>query len=215
ANTEVIAVAATNRYDDRAAFSSFSLPGDHWVSLLAPGEGILSTFRVTDCVFLAALLGYPFDPLTEGCLTWLSGTSAASPHVAGAAALVWANLFPGQVPSTCTSPAGLPCNQVVRSHLVYGADTVGAGTQNMQAWSQFGRLNAHGALAVTDTDLDGIPDGTNPDTDGDGLTDSQENSLGTDPFDPDTDGDGHGDGVEVIAGHDPLDPLDYPTIPGC
>ncbi len=215
ANTEVISVAATNRFDDRASFSTFSTPADHWVSLMAPGDGILSTFREADCIFLAAYLGYPFDPLTEGCLTWQSGTSMASPHVAGAAALAWAHLFPGQVPATCTSPAGVPCNQVVRSHLVYGADTVGAGTQNMQAWSQFGRLNAYGALSVTDVDLDGIPDGTNPDTDNDGLADSQENSIGTDPFDPDTDGDGYEDGAEVEAGHDPLDPLDFPLMPGC
>jgi len=43
------------------------------------------------------------------------------------------------------------------------------------------------------------------DTDGDGLTDAEEGTLGTDPTDPDTDGDGMSDGAEVAAGLDPLD----------
>lgn len=43
------------------------------------------------------------------------------------------------------------------------------------------------------------------DSDGDGLTDEYELSIGTDPFNPDTDGDGLGDGDEVLFyGTDPL-----------
>lgn len=47
----------------------------------------------------------------------------------------------------------------------------------------------------------------NPDTDGDGLTDGDEvNEHGTDPLDPDTDGDGLTDGQEVNGGdHNPFD----------
>jgi hypothetical protein len=45
-----------------------------------------------------------------------------------------------------------------------------------------------------------------PDADGDGLTDDQEASLGTDPHDPDTDGDGMPDGWEVGYGLDPTAP---------
>ena len=44
------------------------------------------------------------------------------------------------------------------------------------------------------------------DADGDGLTDSDEISRGTDPNNADTDGDGIGDGAEVGTGSDPLDP---------
>lgn len=44
------------------------------------------------------------------------------------------------------------------------------------------------------------------DSDGDGLSDTYEVMLGTDPFNPDTDGDGFSDGVEVASGSDPLDP---------
>lgn len=60
-------------------------------------------------------------------------------------------------------------------------------------------------------------DGTRPDTifwrvgvsdtdsDGDGLTDWEEDQLGTDPQNPDTDGDGLPDGWEIAHGLDPLD----------
>ena len=46
------------------------------------------------------------------------------------------------------------------------------------------------------------------DTDGDGLTDEEEEALGTDPENPDTDGDGLSDGEEVLGEmvSDPLDP---------
>jgi len=199
ANTDIIAVAATNHIDDRASFSTYSLPGDDWVSLMAPGEDILSTNPVADCIFFAELFYYPFDPITEACLTWHSGTSMASPHVAGTAALVWAHLFPGQSPSSCVSPSGVPCNEVVRRHLEYGADATGAATQNMLAWSQYGRLNLYGALSIIDTDLDGLPDSVDDDDDNDGLADSVEASpgIGTDPLDPDSDDDGLSDGDEV------------------
>ena len=55
ANPEVIAVAATNDYDDKASFSTF---GNGWVSMMAPGEDILSTSVVASCVFYADILGY-------------------------------------------------------------------------------------------------------------------------------------------------------------
>lgn len=43
------------------------------------------------------------------------------------------------------------------------------------------------------------------DTDGDGLTDNEENLLGTNPLNPDSDFDGALDGEEVASGTDPLD----------
>jgi len=42
------------------------------------------------------------------------------------------------------------------------------------------------------------------DTDADGLTDTEEETYGTDPENADTDGDGYLDGEEVSTGHDPL-----------
>jgi hypothetical protein len=46
------------------------------------------------------------------------------------------------------------------------------------------------------------------DRDGDGLTDAEEQLLGTDPLNPDSDGGGVGDGDEVDAGTNPLNPND-------
>jgi hypothetical protein len=47
-----------------------------------------------------------------------------------------------------------------------------------------------------------------PDSDGDGLTDGEEGTAGSDPFQPDTDGDGHHDFLERQLSEDGWDPLD-------
>lgn len=72
--------------------------------------------------------------------------------------------------------------------------------------------------AVDDADADGLADseeaalGTDPadaDTDDDGLDDGAEvAATGTDPLDGDTDDGGVVDGAELDAGTDPLDGLD-------
>lgn len=70
-----------------------------------------------------------------------------------------------------------------------------------------------GNTPPSDNDGDGLSDaeelslGTDPnvrDTDSDGLDDGQENAIGTDPLNYDSDGDGINDGDEVSAGTDPL-----------
>ena len=201
----VIAVSASDDSDNRASFSSYSTNCDDWVSLAAPGKDIIGIV--------------PFDnvncPLTEpndSCVDWWDGTSMAAPLVAGAAALVWAKLFPGQSPQSCTSPSGVPCNEVVRRHLEYGADTMGAAGQDLLAWSQHGRLNLDGALSIVDTNLDGLPDIFDTDDDGlpDSIEDSNDNGIvdpgETDPLIPDTDGDGVLDGQEDSNGNGIVDP---------
>ncbi len=74
-----------------------------------------------------------------------------------------------------------------------------------------------------DTDGDGLIDteerrlGTNPavaDSDTDGLFDGEEvNTYGTDPLDPDTDEDGFLDGTEVRSGYNPKGPGKLFTVP--
>lgn len=48
------------------------------------------------------------------------------------------------------------------------------------------------------------------DSDGDGLSDQEEDERGTDPTNPDSDGDGYDDGVEVRDGTDPEDAASVP-----
>ena len=74
-----------------------------------------------------------------------------------------------------------------------------------------------GPGAPTDADGDGVTDvdeatvGTDPasaDTDGDGLADGDELTRGSDPLTVDTDGDGYTDYDEVQTGHDPTSKKD-------
>jgi len=76
---------------------------------------------------------------------------------------------------------------------------------------------------ITDTDNDGLTDSeenrlgtsiTNTDTDGDGLFDRQEVRIyNTDPLNPDTDGDGFIDGEEVENGYNPAGPGQLYELP--
>ena len=117
----VMAVAATDYFDNLAYFSTFG----NWVSVLAPGHTILSTVPNELCNM------QPDDP--EGCHDWKSGTSMATPYVAGIAAMVWAHL-----------PA--PTNAQVRSSIENSAEEVGALGQNFLAWVQHGLVNLYEAL---------------------------------------------------------------------
>jgi subtilisin family serine protease len=89
--SNVISVAATNSTDTLAGFSNF---GAHSVMLGAPGVGILSTFPSNNYGFL-------------------SGTSMATPHVTGAAALL------------CAANPNLSVNQL-RALLSFNGDPIPA-----------------------------------------------------------------------------------------
>lgn len=125
-HASVIAVGASDYHDNLASFSNF---GD-CASVLAPGANIFSTYPGAGCGIA------PNDP--EGCYTWQSGTSMASPMVAGLAAMI-----------RRIAPAA--SSQQVRALIEQHADASGARGQNMLAWSEYGRVNAAAAVAAATT----------------------------------------------------------------
>lgn len=102
----VIAVAATDQNDKKASWSSFG----SWVDVAAPGVGIYSTWK-----------GNSYKNA--------SGTSMATPHVAGLAALVWPTVYGGS-------------NGNVRKQIEATADRI-SGTGKY--WT-YGRINALSAV---------------------------------------------------------------------
>jgi len=140
----VVSVGAFDEDDNRASFSTF---GD-WVDIAAPGNVIMSSYPMAQCAVTT-------DPGDTGCYTWLSGTSMASPFVAGAAALVWSR---GDVTS----------NQQVVDILLASADPAGVASAPLNSWTVHGGLNVANALAYAVTNLPPVAN-AGPDQD---LTDS-------------------------------------------
>jgi len=120
-----IAVGATDNRDAKAIFSNY---GADWVDLAAPGQYLLSTApNHRNTVWGTSTVTSPYG--------WLSGTSTATPLVAGTAGLLWAS---GQ----CAT------NSCVRGRLEQHADPVaGTGTSTESYW-RWGRLNAYRALTA-------------------------------------------------------------------
>jgi subtilisin len=111
----VIAVAATDSSDRRASFSS---TGDQ-VELAAPGVAVLSTWNDDTGYYDPQPVCSPVD---GACYKLGSGTSMASPHVAGTAALILA------------AEPGLT-NDDVRARLIATADDLGdAGWDPWYGW---------------------------------------------------------------------------------
>ena len=135
----IIAVAATDRDDLYAGWSSF---GATSVDLAAPGVSILSTVPTGNCS-LCDFTGYSL----------LSGTSMATPHVAGSTALILA-----KYPSLSASQ--------VKQRILSGADDIGnLGGNASKPTLTNGRLNLFNALEddptppATVTDLAGSGSG--------------------------------------------------------
>ncbi len=112
----VISVAATNRYDGKASYSNYGSS----IELSAPGgdgsayeDWILSTYL-------------------DNWYAWAYGTSMATPHVSGLAALVWS------YESSLT-------NQELREHLRDTSDDLGG--SGWDKYFGYGRINAYRALS--------------------------------------------------------------------
>ena len=116
--SNVIAVAATDVNDKKASWSSFG----KWVDVAAPGVEIYSTFPNHTNTIGQTNYGYA------------SGTSMATPHVAGLAALVWTTSYGGN-------------NADVRRQIEATADKI-SGTGKY--WT-YGRINALSAVSTLGT----------------------------------------------------------------
>jgi len=113
-----IAVAATDENDAKASWSNFG----EWVDVAAPGVNIFSTLpNHKNYISRTYSKSLNYD--------YLSGTSMATPHVAGLAALVWATGYGTD-------------NASVRNWIESTADKIpGTGTY----WV-YGRINAYNAV---------------------------------------------------------------------
>lgn len=113
AYSNVIAVGATDQNDAKASFSNYG----NWVDVMAPGVSIYST-------------------LTEGGNTYgnLSGTSMATPLVAGLAALVLSN------------ESGLTPAQI-KTKIQQGCENIDAQNTGLSGELGSGRINAFHALS--------------------------------------------------------------------
>jgi thermitase len=131
-----IAVAATDASDARPLWSNY---GD-WVDVAAPGSGILSTFKDDNYVYM-------------------SGTSMATPHVAGLAALVFTTV-------SDTNGDG-KLDDEVRSRIESTCDDIGV------SGIGHGRINAAQAVGTVPAPLGGITGQVTDAKDGSAISGAQ------------------------------------------
>lgn len=148
----VIAVVATNPDDTRASFSS---TGDT-VEIAAPGVNVYSTWNDNvgyydpQPVCTDALFDINGDGQPDGeCYKYGSGTSMASPHVAGVAALIIA------AGVSDYNGDGIVNNRDVRAILQNTATDLGASGRDPQFG--YGLVNALLAVQTAGTDINIIP----------------------------------------------------------
>jgi thermitase len=130
----VIAVGAFDEDHQRPSFSNYG----SWVDMAAPGHYIMSAYPSSGCTITTT-------PGATGCYAWNTGTSMASPHVAGAAALVW-------------SRSDVTSNSQVVDILLSSADRQGVSPVRLDSWTVHGGLNLHDAVSYGLTNLPPLAD---------------------------------------------------------
>lgn len=176
-------------------------------------------FRLTDTQVLSSQprSGIPTDPMIilgrnltpgdgAGVSVTINGVAAQVLRVSTRVISVEVPIGVGTGPVVVTLPAAAPVDLGDFSYLDLSLDADGDCVPDA--------LEPRMGLDPTliDTDGDGVPDG-DEDSDVDGLTNCEEDALGTSMIHPDTDGDGFSDGDEVEFGSDPLDPASLPVDP--
>jgi len=138
------------------------------------------------------------DRVVTSLSTSFAGTSASSPNIAGAAALLLS-----QNPALTTTQLRNILIADAQDVSVSGYDSrTGSGRISLDADLDTVNHDTDNCALVSnlnqrDLDSDGLGDVCDADIDGDGLSNVDENNIGTNPENIDTDGDGLTDGSEV------------------
>ena len=219
AMVNTLAVGSSNWLDQRSAFSSYAPAGeipdngvdddgngriDDVVDVVAPGEYIWSSYvySVFEAQYSYLLGDLETEPGLDAYEFVSQGTSFSTPLVSG-----YIGLLLSQHPGATLEQL----RQVLRSYAVDILDPEGVGS-NLVGYDQYTGFGRVRMVIPANLPVPG-------DLDGDGLSDSLEMAIGTDPLDIDSDDDGLTDYQEVAwdgnaaaytVGEDP-NPLKFDT----
>lgn len=143
----------------------------------------------------------PTSPLTHFASDNNANGTATRGALASGLTYVMNPLFIEADRTLLRAPLGTATSNANGEIRIYIDDLAGV-AQDMRTW-----YDGIAYRAVT-------PLSPSADEDGDGLTNGEEQTLGTNPYLADTDGDTHSDGDEVAANSDPLHPQSVPPLPG-
>lgn len=211
---------------------------------LAAGDAVTCTWIVvpedlrgetggTIAVAVYVCPGLPLDPVTDCTVGDASGaviqgpvTLAADTASTDGVSLVWGTDAPLPFDTYYLQAGGIPVPdgyQLVEVRGSAGGSDLGYGVVLDEANPNASLVAIYAPASQGPADPDGDGDGltdsqeealrtdpANPDSDGDGLSDGAEQTAGVNALRYDTDGDGFGDNQEIVAGSSPVDPASVP-----